>query len=420
MTRRWALATGALVALTLSACESDDITTSGPRGQSAFRRYVALGTSVSMGYGANGVLFSTQVYSWPAQLAHAAQVEFSQPLIAGPGCNAPLIAPLQFGFRLNGLPSSAAPVCAPLLPGIELPANNVAIEGSTAFEAVDVTPVTAGTLFGPFRQSVYRRVLRDDQTQVTAMLSQDPTFVSVEFGANEVLRVQSGVLAPNLTYTPLETFRLNYNKIIDSVKTTGAKAVLVGLIDDVRTFSTIRTAAEIHAESLAFHAFYVTIGTQCKTSPNVVTVPLFVPAILGRGQAAAAAGQPRPVITCADVPGQQDATLTQSDITFINSLLVQMDTVIAHRAQENGYAHFRLQALYGIAKSGNPFRLTAAADQPVAFLSGATPYGPLISIDGVHPSREGHSVIAQAAVDAINQQYGFDLLAVRPLALLEN
>lgn len=412
MTRRWALAAGALVALTLSACESDDITTSGPRGQSAFRKYVALGTSVSMGYGASGVLYSTQVYSWPAQLALAAQASFSQPLIAGPGCNAPLIAPLQFGFRLNGLPSGAPAVCAPLLPGIQLPANNVSIEGATAFEGAVVTPVTAGTLFGSFRQSVYRRVLRDDQTQVTAMLAQDPTFVSVEFGANEVLRVQSGVLAPNITYTPLDTFQKYFNRIIDSVKTTGARAVLVGLIDDVRSFPTIRTGAEIHAESLAFHAFYVTIGSACRTSTNVFTVPLFVPTALARGSAAAAAQQPRPVITCADAPGQQDGTLTTADVTFINSLLLQMDTVIANRARENGYAHFRLQALYGTVKTGVSFRLTAAADQPVAFLSGTTPYGPLISIDGVHPSRFGHALIAQAAVNAINEQYGFNLLAI--------
>lgn len=412
MTRRWALASCAMAVLALSACETDEITTSGPDGQSAFRKYVAMGTSVSMGYGANGVLHSTQANSWPAQLAHAAQVSFSQPLIAGPGCNAPLIAPLQFGFRLNGKRSSAPAECAPLLAGIPLPANNVAIEGSTAFEAATVTPVTSGTRFGAFRQQVYRRVLLDDQTQVTAMTSQDPSFVSVEFGANEILKVQSGVLAPNLTFTPLDTFRLYYSRIIDSVKATGARAVLVGLIDDMRTFGSIRSAAEIHAESLAFHGFYVTISTACKTSPNFVAVPLFVPAILGAGQAAAAARQPRPVITCADTPGAQDATLTPGDVTFINSLLAQMDTVILNRAQANDYAHFRLQALYGDVKTGVPFRLTGPSTEPVAFLSGTTPYGPEIALDGIHPSKQGHSVLANAAIDAINSHYGFDLLRI--------
>lgn len=419
MTRRWSLATCTMAALALSACETDSITRSGPDGQSSFRTYVAMGTSVSMGYGANGVLHSTQANSWPAQLAHAAQVSFSQPLIAGPGCNAPLIAPLQFGFRLNGKRTSAPAECAPLLSGVTLPTNNVAIEGSTAFEGAAVTPVTAGTLFGAFRQQVYRRVLLDTQTQVTAMTSQDPTFVSVEFGANEVLKVQAGVIAPNITYTPLDTFRLYYNRIIDSVKATGARAVLVGLIDDVRTFSSIRSAPEIHAESLSFHNFYVTISTACRTSPNFVAVPLFVPAILGAGQAAAGASQPRPVITCADSPGGQDAILTPGDIIFINNLLAGMDSVILHRAQENDYAHFRLQALYGDVKTGVPFRLAGPSTEPIAFLTGTNPYGPKISLDGIHPSKQGHSVLANAAIDAINAHYGFDLLPVPlPVPLL--
>jgi lysophospholipase L1-like esterase len=34
------------------------------------------------------------------------------------------------------------------------------------------------------------------------------------------------------------------------------------------------------------------------------------------------------------------------------------------------------------------------------------PFGPYISLDGVHPSGSGQSILADAAVQAINARYG--------------
>ena len=94
MTRRWALASGALATLSLAACQSDSLNQVGPNGSSSFDRYVAIGTSVSMGTQSDGVIYFTQVNSWPAQLARAAMNNFTQPLISstpsgnGVGCPA--------------------------------------------------------------------------------------------------------------------------------------------------------------------------------------------------------------------------------------------------------------------------------------------------------------------------------------------
>lgn len=35
----------------------------------------------------------------------------------------------------------------------------------------------------------------------------------------------------------------------------------------------------------------------------------------------------------------------------------------------------------------------------------ATPYGPLMSLDGFHPSAQGQTVLADAAARAINEKY---------------
>src|SRR6476659_7170570 len=134
--------------LSVAACNSDDQKISGPKGQEAFQRYVSIGTSVSMGVQSDGVYYATQQTAWPSLLAHMAFApKFTSPLIQGPGCYSPLIAPIQFTRRLSGaaypnISTSTNPpgdqVCA-LFPNITLPTNNVAIDGATTYAALHVT-----------------------------------------------------------------------------------------------------------------------------------------------------------------------------------------------------------------------------------------------------------------------------------------
>ena len=41
----------------------------------------------------------------------------------------------------------------------------------------------------------------------------------------------------------------------------------------------------------------------------------------------------------------------------------------------------------------------------VAMFTTAIPFGPLMSLDGIHPSAAGHAIIAQAAAQALNATY---------------
>ena len=74
---------------------------------------------------------------------------------------------------------------------------------------------------------------------------------------------------------------------------------------------------------------------------------------------------------------------------------------IRAQATLRGYAFVELEVLYGLPK---------AAFSVVNLMTTATPYGPNISLDGLHPSAAGHTIIAQAALRAIDDKYdiGFD------------
>jgi lysophospholipase L1-like esterase len=69
---------------------------------------------------------------------------------------------------------------------------------------------------------------------------------------------------------------------------------------------------------------------------------------------------------------------------------------IRGQAAARGYAYMELEALYGLPKP--PFSV-------VNLMTTNTPYGPNISLDGLHPSAAGHAILAQAALRAIEDRY---------------
>ena len=111
-----------VVFVALAACSNDALspTQSSPttgiapeliqEGEGIFQRYVAIGTSISMGVASDGVYAASQQSSWPAQLARLAHRDLSLPLIQAPGCSAPSACRLR-AARGQASPSCLASAC---------------------------------------------------------------------------------------------------------------------------------------------------------------------------------------------------------------------------------------------------------------------------------------------------------------------
>ena len=363
--------------------------------QELFARFVAMGTSNSMGVVSAGISASGQRMAWPAQVASRVGVPFSMPLIQDPGCSPPLIAPLAAnmvlvaGFAAFGedLVSAVMNTCMPLRDGITLPTNNVAISGAKARDALNTTPEHEAA-HNPKAGEMYSRVLPPGYTQVTAMLAQQPTFVSVELAANEVLPASTGRIS---AMTPFAEWVAVYDQILAAVKSTGAGAVLVGLPNNAANFPSIRRAREFFNEWPDLLVFGVSMSLNCYLSSNYVFIPGYVLKLISRTPTTA---------TCKDVPGEVDYVLTSSDMNALNARMAQMNAYIEAKANENGYAFFKLAALYDLPKGS-----LNLAD----VLLSNNPFGPYISLDGVHPSPAGQTILANAAVQAINARYGLTI-----------
>jgi lysophospholipase L1-like esterase len=362
-----------------------------------FARYVALGTSNSQGVQSAGISAATQRSAWPAQVAARAGAAFSLPLVEDPGCSPPLLPPLAADVALVGafgafgagddLVSTVMTTCMPLRAGIVPPTNNVAISGADVHDALTTT-IASATLVSTRVGTLYSRVLAPGQTQVTAMLAQRPTFVSVELAANDVLPASTGRIA---AMTPYANWEADFDQIIASVRSSGARAVLVGLPNDARKFPSIRTAREIFSQWPYLATLGISVSLNCywgSSSSNSVFLPGYILILLSKAPTTA---------SCADVPGSADYVLTPSDLNAISARMAQINTHIQAKASENGYAYFALSALYDLPKpSLNMYNV----------LFSNSPFGSNMSLDGVHPSAQGQSILATAAVQSINLRYG--------------
>jgi len=413
MTRKWFFDAGTAVLLASAvACEPDRI--EGPKGKEAFATYVSIGTSVSMGYMSEGVYFGTQQTAWPALLAHQAFAnKFTEPLLQGPGCYSPLVPPLSLGFkRLSGanypqiVPQDQ--ICA-LLGTTTLPTNNVAVDGATTYHALRITPESTVTtplnVDSDQRKRLYKAILAPGKSQVTSMMAQNPTLVSVELGANEALRtVTSGVVVPaaayrqadgTFTFYPTTLWQPQYDAIVDSIAKTGAKALLVS-VPLIPNIVGVYPGSDFFNDRAAFAAFGINVSADCNGNTN---------SIFAFGKVLVALGtNPKPVtLSCADTPNAPDFILTPAETTSVNGLIRSMNAHIASQATAHSWAYLELNtALADFIARKTAFSISR-------FLSCISPFGQYISLDGVHPTADGQQAIANAAADALNATYGFEI-----------
>jgi lysophospholipase L1-like esterase len=374
-------------------------------GRGVFQRYVAMGTSISMGVASDGVVASSQEDSWPAQLALMGGRDITQPYIQAPGCHAPIAVPLGGAVRTSGeliLAPPASLACAALVDGVTLPTQNVAIDGARVANALGSTPEN---ITDAGRVQLYSRVLPPGATQLTAMAAQNPKLVSVEFGANEILGVQSGIAIAGPPPAPIllpQLFAAQYHQLLEGVAATNPKHVLlVGLSSLTTPLPAFRFGSEIAANAPVLAAgFNVTVAPDCGTTgaQNLIYFVKLATTIQA-GLISRQAGGPAVPFTCAaGGPLDADQVLTPDEQGILAAVIAQMNATIQAEAAARGWAYFSLDALYAAPGVRTPLNV-------VALMTTASPFGPFMSMDGVHPNAAGQALIAAAAAQALDAMY---------------
>ncbi len=363
--------------------------------QANFGKYVALGDSLTAGFLSGGLIDEAQERSYPALIARQAGISgFQLPLAGAPGI--PPLLSIQ-GFS-NGSPvirPRAANPGPPLNLNLQRPYDNLAVPGFDAAEILNAVSVPSNPLSD--------LVLRGLGTQVQQALVQQPTFVTVWAGNNDVLGAAlSGIVIDGVTLTRVQDFLGAYRTILGAVAQSGAQ-MAVANVPDVTALPYVNTIPP----------FVVNPATrQPVLDPGGNFIPLIGPngpmglgdkvllpasALLAQGIGIPAqlggTGQPLP----------DNVHLTRTELTTIRERTSAINLVIRAEADRVGAAVVDVQGFFDdVVRDG--FAVGGGIVYTVDFFTGG-----IFSYDGVHPTPMGYAVVANLFIDAINQRFNDDI-----------
>lgn len=426
MTTR-AVAAGLVAATLLAGCRADDALNPRPvpAGGALFQTYVAMGNSITAGYQSGGINDSTQRRAYPALVAQQAGAQYGYASVFGGACS-PLVN------NVTGVRVETSAICARTNPTATF-ITNVGVPGARILEAISNVPGPPTFPPGTVSSSnALTQLILGGRTQVSAMMQLRPTLVTLWLGANDVLGSFTNSTNPGRPdfVTPVTTWQALYATVLDSIAVTGAKAVLIG-VPDVTVIPFASRGAIYWClknggcppplppalPQVALNPL-VTIANSCAPAPvpggvglNVV-VPwtVGISGVLG-ATPTPANPNPRPfTLDCAN-----DAqVVTAAELANLQGTVNQYNAFVRAQAQARGWAFVDASAILASYVANGmipPFPdLSAVLANPAN--PGPITFGPLFTLDGVHPSTLAHRIVADSVISAINRTYGTSLALV--------
>jgi hypothetical protein len=393
--------------LAVAACgDGGDIVRPGP--DEVLHRYVALGNSITAGYQSDGLLFETQNQAYPVLLASKAGVPFGVPGMAHPGCPPPVARPLTTDRIGDG-------VCAGRVLPLPSLVQNLAVPGATVAHATQ----QAGTGSG------LDLLILGARSQVAAMQSAQPTLVSVWLGNNDALR--AALQGDTTLLTPLPDFRAAYDLLVEAIRSTPARdVILIGVADAAAMAPALQPGAYFWGlAQLPDLPITLEVDDDCAPfSPagdrneaafrHLVSFQAVADHLTSGTEGAAS-------IRCG---AGEPYVLGEAEQQSIARRVADFNAHIRQRAEDNGWiyvepmAEMFLPALpdrdlirkcQGLAGAATPEQFAAAVQNTCPGPTAPNFFGAYFSYDAVHPSSEGHAVIADVLAGRLNQKHGMSL-----------
>lgn len=374
-------------------------------------RLVVLGASVDSGFESNCWVKGGQTDAWPAIIARQANVDFQQPLLDVPGVGGCMILK-----NLAPTFTYAASTPKPLNLTYPKPYNNLAIPGYLTASAT--TCVTA-TATAPCKNPLIDLVLRGSgATTLQQAASLKPTFAIIGVFGNEALgAATSGTVIDGATLPSAAVYAASYKTIVDTLKASqgGTAAGIAATLPDIPSIAHFTAKSAILGINPATGApIYVLGPTGCPTGVPACPVPAGTLIPLGLAAAAMPYGYGVPCALAPSLPkcnnplpdnggpldlaGVVPGLLYPSEISLLKTRIAEYNTQIRTLAGGAGYKIFETGALIAeITTSGRNFGGLV--------VNGAYLTGGFFSYDGVHPTSLGYAIVANDAINFINENF---------------
>jgi len=369
-------------------------------------RYVAIGDSLTAGFQSGGWQSPDQLKSFPLQIFRAATGStsgFEQPLIAAPGL--PGVQALELRSLSPLIIAPKAGAGGPTNVNLARPYNNLGVPGA---RVGDVLRTTSGGLYDIVLRGAFSPAFAGT-TMIQQALAQNPTFVTVWIGNNDVLAAAtSGIVVEGVTLTPVAQFDADIKAILTAVA-AGGRRVVVANIPRVTSIPYVTTIPPV----------VVNPATSLPVIVNGQPVPLIGPngllrsgdRVLLPASALMAQGIGIPAAL-----GGKGTPLPDSAVLSIEEQQTIQDRLNAFNASINAAA----SAANVPVADMNAFFDRVGGGVPVGGITFNSSFltGGLFSYDGVHPSSFGYAIIANEFIRTINARYGSSIPAVNLFPLI--
>jgi hypothetical protein len=387
MNRRFRLyAAVTLVALLVAGCgpceRLDPVTAPVATGGGAdLTTYVALGTSIGAGTQSGGLVNNHQVRSYAALFAQQVGAPFTYPAISYPGIPA-----------LLNLVSLSGPVIEQL-EGTGVPTNfdqatsytNLSVPGAVLYDVANSARYGSG---------MFPVILRGKGTMLAQAVGLHATFLSFEFGANEVLGpATTGSGTPVLS---AGAFGALLTGTLDAVHAALPNAKLaIFTVPDVTTIPFVTTIKPYF--TVAGNRVYYLCATDAQHLNGTLNPDDYV-LLSASSYLATGVGVPSAYGgTGAPLPGA--LVLTETEAASLRDALNGYNASIRAEAAARGMAVVDLHGL--LVTAATTGIQVGGARYTSAFLTGG-----LLSLDGCHPSDLGQGLLANMMIEAVNRQFG--------------
>lgn len=394
----------------------------------AFRKYVALGDSLTAAVEGNCLVTRHQQRSYPKLVADALGMsDFQQPLISERAVSGPtgvcLGAVAAGGTIIVGAVSQQG---VPTNATLARPYDNLGIPGANAADLVDLRVANpTGNTANRFAAAILRNFPGgpfEGRNAVEEANMLIPDIVSVWVGPNDVLGAAlAGAAIDGVTLTPAAVFEAKYSQILNGLNGEFLRTIIALNVPDVTALAFTRTIPPVVVNPATRQPVLVggspvpllgprttsTCSTPPCPLPEGTLVTLGASALLAQGLGIPASlggtGLPLP-----DGSFMPPATLSPGvllypdEVALIRQRTTEINARIASVAAANPAA-LPVLDVHGLFDEivAHGYEAGGGIVITTAFLTGG-----LFSADGFHPSNIGYAIVAKKIIEHLNATAG--------------
>lgn len=388
-------------------------------GSADFTRFVSIGNSLTMGEQSSSVFESAQMYSFGNLIAKQVGATYAQATFSEPGTVGRLEVVSLNPFTTYTNPGQGSPTNL----NYPAPYNNLGIKGAFLYDVLNArSATTCYTANFGVPNPLFDAVLRGFGTQLELAIAQQPTFVTLWIGNNDILAfaTRGGLFPP----TDPGVFENQFNQVLTALSATGTQIVVGSLPDALLTpfFTTVGPGVgqAISGTPGAQGLVYQTTGAPgiaLATVTDLINKNVYI-TLSGSAAASLIGDQTGKYYTDNGIPvppGVNTAFpfgLTPEN-PFPNGLVLDPTEITVYRTLRADYNQ-TISGLaplfsYSVINWDDIFNQLASTDGLIINgVNFSTTYisGNFFSLDGIHPTNQGYGIIANEFIKAINSKYG--------------